>query len=405
MNNWRIEFAMATTDATVDSFECEIDELSRYISKTGTLSGQIPIVNPATGIRAAKILGGEGKLTMYAYLGEVCWWGGFLDRTTLTSNDYGAKLDFSGSTFEAYPDRREARSDQTFKGKEQTEYARWCWDYMLGSGAGSTLRINTAFPPVKSRSLDMEWKRSDIRTIGSILKEASNRVDGFEWMIDCYNSQGTRHRDLLVGYPTIGRPNYELTLTYPGNILEYEIEGDALDGATSFQARGKAPDPVGTPNDSRGVYDPKTGKTEIIGNAPKGSEKQDPIMSKVYDATDMLKAGMLRTDATVEQDKVTDVNVLNAWAELARDLRSGPLVLPSILARMQGISQSVLGSNVKLRINDHPFPMGPYGEPGYEHSARCIGYEIDPGEFGSPDTARIIFENPYDDDAMNRIPL
>lgn len=405
--NWRIEIAMATTDKTVDSFECEISQLTRYIGKAGALQGEVPIHSAAIGKRIKPVIGGEGRMTVYAYLGDVCWWGGFLDRTKLVSNAFGAKLEFSGSTFESYPDRREARTDEAFTAKEQTEYARWLWDYILTSGPGTSgnLRINTDFPAVTSKKRDMSWKRSETRTVGAILKEISNRVGGFEWMIDCYNSGGTRFRDLLVGYPAIGRPDYKLTLTYPGNIMEYEIEGDALDGATSFQARGKAPDPVGSPNPSKGVYDKETGTTTVVGGGgAKGSEREEPIMSKEFHAEDLMKVGHIRTDATVDRDSVTEVETLNDWAELAREMRSGPLVLPAILARMDGLNQSVLGSNVHLRINDHPFPQGEYGEPGYEHTARCIGYEIDPGEYGAPDVFKVIFENPYDDDAMNRIP-
>lgn len=392
MANWRIEFATATTDLTIDSFECEISKLSRYIGKTGTLQGSVPVINPDIGLRIKSVLGGEGKMTMYAYYGDECWWGGFLDRTSLKSNAFGAMLDFEGSTFESYPDRREARTDQKFTGTEQTEYARWLWNYMQSTGPGSNLRISTAFPAVKSIKRDLSWKRAEIRTVGSILKEMSNRVGGFEWIIDCYTSGSTRHRDLLVGYPTVGRPESRIVLTYPGDIMEYEIDGDALDGATSFQARGKAPEPVGEPN-------PKGDSTTA-----KGSEKKDPIMSKEYHADAFLKSGYVRTDATVERDTVTEVATLNKWAELARDMRSGPLVLPSILTRMENFTQAVLGSDIKLRINDHPFPPGAWGEPGYERTARCIGYEIDPGEYGAPDVARIVFENPYDDDAMNRIP-
>lgn len=402
--NWRIEFAMATTDQTVDTFECEIDTLSRYVGKAGALKGSVPVHSPELGKRIASILGGEGKMTMYAYYGEECWWGGFLDRTSLKSNAFGATLDFEGATFESYPDRREARTNQNFAGLDQTEYARWLWDYMQGTGNGSNLRIDTAFPKVTSVKRDLSWLRSDIRTVGSILKEMSNREGGFEWIIDCYADNGNRYRKLVVGYPAIGRPESNLVLTYPGDIMEYDIEGDALDGATSFQARGKAPDPVGVPNNSKGVYDPKTGKTEIIGGQPKGSEKTEPIMSGEYHATDHLKVGHVRTDATVERDTVTSVATLNKWAELARNMRSGPLVLPAVLTRMGHMTQAVLGSNIMLRINDHPFPPGEYGEPGYERTARCIGYEINPGEYGAPDLAKMVFENPYDEDAMNRIP-
>lgn len=402
--NWRIEFAVAATDLTIDAFECEISKLTRYVSKTGELSGQIPIISPSIGKRIASVLGGEGRLTMYAYYGDECWWGGFLDNTKLKSNAFGAMLDFGGSTFESYPDRREARTDQAFTAVEQTEYARWLWNYMQGTGPGSNLRISTAFRGITSKKRDMSWKRSEIRTVGSILKEMSNRVGGFEWIIDCYADDGVRHRELVVGYPTIGRPESTTILTYPGSIVEYSVEGDALDGATSFQARGKAPDPVGVPNSSKGVYDPATGETTIVGGGAKGSEKTEPIMSGEYHATAHLQGGYIRTDATVERDTVTKVSTLNDWAELARDMRSGPLVLPSVLTQMDGMTQAILGSSIMLRINDHPFPPGPYGEPGYEHTARCIGYEINPGEFGAPDLAQIIFENPYSEDAMDRIP-
>lgn len=389
---WRIEFAMATTDQTVDSFECEIGKLSRYIGKTGSLEGSVSVINPTLGRRIASVLGGEGRMTMYAYYGDECWWGGFLDRTSLKSNAFGAVLEFGGSTFESYPDRREARTDQAFTAIEQTELARWLWNYMQGTGPGSNVRISTDFPAIISKKRDMSWKRSEARTVGSILKEVSNRVGGFEWIIDCYTDGFSRYRDLLVGYPMIGRPETNLILTYPGNIMEYEIEGDALDGATSFQARGKAPDPVGTPN-------PK-GSTSTA----KGSEPTEPIMSKEFHSDDLLRNGYVRMDTTVERDTVTKISTLDDWAELARDMRSGPLVLPAVLARAEGMTQAVLGSNVKLIINDHPFPQGDHGEPGYEHTARCIGYEIDPGEYGAPDVVRVIFENPYDDDAMERIP-
>lgn len=397
---WYVTFALALTDETVGTFLCSIDVLSRYVSKTGRMEGSVPIVSPEIGKRLASIVGGEGRMTMYIYHGNELWWGGFLDSTHLVSSSAGAMLNFSGTTFESYPDRREARTDKDFKGTDQTEIARWCWNYMQGTGPGSNILVDTAFPAVRSVARDLSWIRSDVRTVGSILQEISNRVDGFEWIIDTYDDGGIRRRKLTIGYPTIGRPNYELILTYPGNIITWEIEGDSLDGATSFQARGKAPDPVGSPNP---MPNPGGG---IVGNpsTPKGSEKKPPIMSKEFHADDLHKQGHVRIDATVQQDKVTDVKLLDKWAELARELRAGPLVLPSVTVRLEGMTQAVLGSEVQLRIRDHPFPDGEYGEPGYMHTARVIGYEVNPGEFGSPTVAKLIFENPYDEDAQRRFP-
>ena len=404
--SWRIVFATAMGDQTLDSFDCEISEITRYIGKAGSCEGTIPIVNESIGTRASLILGGVGRLSMYAYYGQQCWWGGLLDNARLVSNSDGAELNFSGATFEAIVDRREAREDATHTQLEQTEYARLLWRYLQGTGPGSNLGINTDFPPINSVRRDMSWLRSEIRTVGAILKEISNRENGFEWIIDTYEDNGYRRRALTVGYPTIGRPSSALTLTFPGDILSYEIESDALDGATSFQARGKAPDPVGTPNSSRGVYDKETGETTIIGNAPKGSEKQPPIMSsREFNADGFLANGYVRIDQTVERDKVTEVATLDAWAKLARDTRSGPLVLPQITARLEAFQQNILGSNVTLRIRDYPYPLGAYGEPTYNAVARVIGYTIDPGEYGQRDTVKLIFEDPTDDDHLERSPI
>jgi hypothetical protein len=196
-------------------------------------------------------------------------------------------------------------------------------------------------------------------------------------------------------------------MEYPGEILTYEIEGDALDGATSFQARGKSPDPIGKPSTgSRGVYDQNTKTTTIIPGTPGvPAEKVPPIMSsKEFSDDELHRQGYVRIDATVDRPTVTEVSTLDAWADLALKMRSGPLVLPAIVARMTNLTQAALGSNFALRINDYPFPEGPFGEPGWEGLARVIGYEISPGEFGAHDVVKLTFENPYDKDNEKRNP-
>lgn len=404
---WHLTFAKAIGDVTIDSFECEIQSLSRYIGKTGSLDASIPITNDEIGLRMNGIVGGEGRLSMYAYRDGECWWGGFVDNTRVVSSLEGATLQLKGSTFEAYVDRREHRVDTRITQLEQTQYARVLWDYMQGTGPGSSIGVNTNIPNLVTKKRDMSWLRADLKTIGSILKEISNRVDGFEWAIDVYDDGNKRNRDLVVGYPIIGRPDVGMTMTYPGDILSYEVEGDALDGATSFQARGKAPDPVGTPNTgNRGYYDPITKTTTVLPSvAGEPAEKVPPIMSSgEFTDAGLHAVGYVRIDATVDRPTVTQVSTLNEWASLALNMRSGPLVLPAVVVRMENVTQAALGSNVRLRISDYPYPAGPHGEPGYEDIARVIGYEISPGSFGSSDAVKLIFENPYDKDNEKRAP-
>lgn len=411
--SWHLTFAKAIGDVTIDSFACQIQSLSKYIGKTGSLDASVPIPNAEVGKRMQGIIGGEGRLSMYAYRDGECWWGGFVDNTRVVSSNLGATLEVKGATFESYVDRREHRQDTQILQLEQTQYARVLWDYMQSTGPGSSIGVNTNIPNLNTKRRDMTWLRSDLRTVGSILKEVSNRVDGFEWSIDVYDDGTKRHRELIVGAPTIGRPDFTdapaMTMTYPGDILTYEIEGDALEGATSFQARGKAPDPVGTPNTgSRGYYNPVTKTTTVVntgGDEDTSAPAEPPIMSsKEFTDTGLHDVGYVRIDSSVDRPTVTEVPTLDAWAQLALDMRSGPLVLPAVVVRMQYVSQASLGANVRIRISDHPYPAGPYGEPGWEGLSRVIGYEISPGSFGADDVVKLVLENPYDKDNEKRSP-
>ncbi|WP_159702640.1 hypothetical protein [Arthrobacter sp. 18067] len=387
---WSLEFATVVGDRTIERFDADIGRLSKYIGKTGSLDATIPIPNPNIGRRANAVFGGEGRLAMYAYRDNALWWGGFVDTTRISGGRSGSQLDVSGASFESYPDRRTARTKGALTNREQLDIGKFLWDEMQGDGLGASIGVETPQHSPSGRRRDFSWKPSDVRTYGSLLKEVSNRADGFEWIIDIWDDGFVRHRALNMGYPLIGRPTRPYVLTYPGQILEYEIEGDALDGANSFQARGKAPDPVGV------AGTPGGGGTASI--------KQDPIMSAVYQDDGLLRSGHARIDAVIERDTVTQVSTLNDWAKLARDTRSGPLVLPEITCRLDGFDQSILGSELLIRISDLPFPPGPEGAPGYEGLARVIGYEIDPGEQGADDIGRLIFENPYDQDHMKKDP-
>lgn len=80
------------------------------------------------------------------------------------------------------------------------------------------------------------------------------------------------------------------------------------------------------------------------------------------------------------------------------------MTLPDVTCRIDGFTQSVLGSVVNLRINDYLWPLSATGAPGYQVNVRVIGYEVDPGESGADDVVKLIFENNRDTDATKRSP-
>lgn len=384
--NWRLVFASTANDKTIDSFDASIQELSRLIGKAGQLRATISIPNEDIGRRLMRVRGQEGRISVYAYRDHVLWWGGFVDATRVQADDNEAVLLIEGTTFESYPTRREARKDGTLTNIDQLQLAKWIWEDMQKINGGD-IHVETGRVGNSGIKRTVKWKRSEIKTWDQILSEVVNSDNGFEWMIDTFDDGRGRRRELTCGYPIIGRPKSDWVLSFPGAITSYAIEGNALDGATAFQARGKAPDPVGVPNKANST----TGSPAIA---------KDPIMSKFYETTALHAKGYTRTDATIDRPSVTDQKILEEWAKAAANLRSGPLVLPEITCRIDDLSMALLGYTVKIRIHDTAYPAGPLGEPGYEGDFRVIGIEVDPGEQGFDDIVRLIFEDPHSDEVL-----
>ena len=387
--NWRLVFAETANDLTIDAFDASIQQLTRLIGKPGVLRATIAIPNETVGGRLRRIIGGEGRLSVYAYRDSQLWWGGFLDQTRVEADENETVLIISGTTYEAYPSRREARTTNKLTSMDQLQIAKWIWDDMQNGGVGSDILVETNEVGTCGVSQTIEWKRSDVKTWENILTEVSATDQGFEWVIDTWDDGSRRRRALRCGYPIIGRNSSDTVLSRPGAILTYAIDGDMLDGATSFQARGKAPDAVGKPGK-------KASSTPSVA--------ADPVMSDEYHADALHKAGYTRIDATVDRSRAPKDNVaentkavLNKWAEAARALRSGPLVLPEITCRIDGLNSGLLGGRVLIRIRDAAYPAGPQGEPGYQGYARVIGIEVDPGEQGFDDEVKLIFEDPHSD--------
>jgi hypothetical protein len=384
--NWRLVFATTYNDKTVDTFDASIQDLTRYINKAGQLRATIAIPNADVGRRMQRIIGSEGRMSVYAYRNEILWWGGFVDGTRVEGSPTETVLLIEGTTYESYLLRRECRVTKTFT-MDQAQIMKTVWEDIQDDGIGTDILVETARVKNTGITKKMPTKRSDARTWESYLAEVANSDNGFEWIVDTFDDGIRRRRELTTGYPQIGRPAGDWTLSMPGAILQYAIDGSALDGATSFQARGKAPDPIGVPG--------KKGNKDGTGGGGTPAVAQDPIMSDVHESSALHKKGYTRMDATVDRSTVTDKAVLNQWAKMALQMRQGPLVLPEITCRIDDLTAALLGYNVRIRIRDTAYPAGPNGEPGYEGSFRVIGLQVDPGEQGYDDIVKLVFENPH----------
>lgn len=384
---WTLIFRNAIKGNPIAFFECKIDSLSRYIGKPGTLSASIDVTaliqapggesNLKTSIsqRLQPIIYGAGRVSLDLTYNGAIWWSGILTEVNITSMRSGAEFQVSGVSWEGYLDGvSPSQKSYAVKQVEQLELARLIWQLAQDpSRPNAQVGINT--PPVNPSGIlrDISWKRSGGRTWASILNEMANRDKGFEWMIDSYEVDGKITRQLALAYPTFQRTNARYRFNFPGNIIDYSVKVDALSGATRFQARGDAPDPVG------GV-------------------EQDPLLSDYYEYQWTIDQGYIARDYTVDRNGVSIKATLDSWAKKYADVKSGPMIITNFRCHIDSIyGGAILGQKVVVGITDALFITNPLdGSPQNQQELRIIGLEIKPRDRTGFDEVTLIIERPED---------
>lgn len=374
-DRWSLLFATLRGDETIDSFGCSISQLDRYIGRNGVLSATIPIPNPVVGKRVEPVRWGEGHTAMYAMRGLEIWWGGMLNTCTASGGRNSSQLQVDGTSFEGYADRREIRADWIQTGVEQLELARMIWEAIQARPEGD-LGIDIPAVDPSGQLRDYSALRSDVTTWGSALAEISGRANGFEWIIDLASDElGNRARQLLLGYPQISREGQtSYVLSMPGSVISYTWPGDATLGGTAFQARGDPP----------------------AATASDVTTQQQPLMSAIVEATDLLANGWPLYDVTTDRQGVSDPDTLDGWAQELADTESGSIRIPGIVARIDDLSPAILGAQIKLNVTDNLHPAQSDGTPGVTGMGRCVGYSIKPADRGTDDEVTVVLENPTD---------
>lgn len=370
---WKLLFATLRGDETIDSFAASISQLDRYIGRNGVLSATIPIPNRVIGKQLEPVRWGEGRTSMYAIRGLDIWWGGILNTCTPSGGRSSSQLQVDGTSFEGYADRREIREDWVQTGVEQLELARMIWEEIQSRAEGD-LGIDIPAVDPSGQLRDYSALRSAATTWGTALGEISGRANGFEWIIDLSeDGDGNRSRSLLLGYPQIGRAGQtDYVLTLPGAIVSYTWPGDATRGGTSFQARGD------TPTDT----------------AADVTTAQEPLMSAVVEASDLLANGWPLYDVTIDRSGVIDQATIDGWAQVLADTESGSIRIPNIVSRIDDLSPAILGAQIKLNITDNLNPAQDDGSPGLTGVSRCVGYSVKPADRGADDEVTVVLADP-----------
>jgi hypothetical protein len=123
---YRVIFADASTDQTIDVLPVNDIEFDDYIGKPGSFTGTIPLPNADIAARAARLI--EGRTTVYLARGNDLWWGGILWTMSPQCDDRGVlTCPIQAGTFDSYAGRRYLRTNLSYSGVDQLQVVRNLW--------------------------------------------------------------------------------------------------------------------------------------------------------------------------------------------------------------------------------------------------------------------------------------
>lgn len=326
MAGYRVEFCDLLTDQTIYT-TADVDQLKfgRRIADSDEISGSVTV----TSDNAAQLKDVIAERTaVYVYRGMDIVAGGVVWKADPKWEKRGnaETLVFTGATFESYPHQVAISEDiPAALQVDQLEIARTLMQHMQ-SDASANLGIQ--LDPLLSGVLRdrTQYLASANKSYGEALGELGKVQGGFEWTIDCWRDSGTglRMKRLRFGYPRLGSASAVHVVSRDD--LEDWSETGILIG-TRYRARG------GTPQ----------------GN---GTAEQQPCMSAVYPANELLGAGWPRIDIVTDYPNVTGDANLNALA--ARDLADGlkAQVIPQVTLNLANykLSPQAIGETVRIRL-------------------------------------------------------
>jgi hypothetical protein len=205
---------------------------SNVLSGTGDFSGSV-YIDPAYHLKDLKEVTYPGRVGLYILRDTTCQWGGILWKRSYDSTS--RKISLQGQTFESYMERRFQSQTLSFSQTDQLLIAQRLIDVQLGP---IHVEIDQSLSGVL-RDRNMFWY--EYKTIGKELSDLANLENGFEYNIKVsMDPTGAFQRKLVFGYPQLGMTASQTphVFDYPGNISDFALTEDAVEGANNMTALG-----------------------------------------------------------------------------------------------------------------------------------------------------------------------
>jgi hypothetical protein len=340
----------------------------RRIGYAGGLSAHLECPDAQTVALAKTIKAYCGRSSLYVFRNGALWWGGIVWTAPVKKDGRGGVgLDISAATFESYANHRTIRDDLSYAQVDQGVIVADLWRKMqattwngLPSGDIGVIAVDQPTGIVRDR----EYLGTDGTPYGQRLTELADVSDGGpgpEWTIDVFaNEAGTRSKRLRVGAPLGG----DVVATFEGNAIESWSEvTDAVDGGTAFQARGSA-------------------------SGGDASAQQEPLVSSVHYADDLLARGWPLLDRTDDYADVGDADLLESYARGLAEREAGAGTTNSYTINVDRSSwqPNQIGMPIRLRQKDL------WHTEMQSRIVRPVGYKVTAQERGQVEQVDLVFD-------------
>jgi hypothetical protein len=378
MPEYSYRFANLLSDSDIAELELSNVKFDRRIITPGAFSGSIAVTNSDTATQVKKII--PARTIVHVYRDADIWGTYIIWSMRVRSSPRGpVNVEFTGASLESWFYKRIVDVDLSFTGEDQFDIAR---ELVANAQIGWTPYADSADLNVIAQSnlsgteRDRSYYVTDAVSVGQRLEELANVDNGFEYMISTYvdADSGSRIRELVLA-EELGAGNTNFVFTYPGSILNYELNFDASEAGTAFWARGAT-----------------IGDDITQTSAPLMTEA--PVLS-----SDWLDNSFPHMDKVIDYPSVTVLLTLEDYAAYWRDNRSGVWAVPIFEINTSDVPSvlppSALGSYAQYTIQDEMFGLTDTG-PEFSYRNRIVGIEVSPPDRGQTETVRFVVSQAFD---------
>lgn len=339
----------------------------RRISRVGSLNATMDAAS-AGQVATAKLLRQfAGRSALWVYRDDSLWWGGIPWTVVPSQGPRGAvQVSVQAATFDSYAHHRRLYADATYSQVDQCTIVADLWR-RVQADRGGNIRLDTTEAVELSGVLrDRTYRASEHAMVGKLIEDLGDVIDGPEHTVDVYlDANGRRSKRLRVS-PSLGlaepRAVFQRAVSGGGRVTQWQHVADAVDGGTTFQTRGDAP------------------------NGNVGADVQ-PLLSQHVFRDDLLAAGWPLLDVVDDRPGVIEQATLDGYAQALAQTNGGALPTSEYVVEVgnTGWSPNRIGDAVRIKMHD-------LWHDGVDLTVRPVGCEVTAPEGDQPETVKLLLD-------------